>query len=77
MARLKRRIHLELGHVPQTNSSAFSVIDDSATCDLIISNPLWVNSTPQPIDKHALYDAHFDAHFDLMKVLFAGFKNHL
>jgi len=71
--RWKRRIHLELGHVPQTNSSAFSVIDDSATCDSIISNPLWVNSTPQPIDKHALYDAHFD----LIKVLFARFKNHL
>ena len=59
--------------VPLTNSSAFSVIHDSETFDLIISNPPWVNQTPQTIDEYALYDANFD----LMKSLFAGLKDHL
>lgn len=63
----------EVRQVPLSNSSAFSVIHDSETFDLIISNPPWVNRTPQTIDEYALYDANFD----LLKSLFAGLKKHL
>lgn len=63
----------EVRQVPLSDSSAFSVIRDSETFDLIISNPPWVNRTPQTIDEYALYDANFD----LLKSLFAGLKKHL
>jgi len=65
--------HFELRLVPLTATAAFSVIDELETFDLIISNPPWVNQTPQTIDEYALYDANFN----LMKSLFAGIQAHL
>lgn len=63
----------EVRQVPLSNSSAFSVIEDSEQFDLIISNPPWVNRTPNTINEYALYDQNFD----LLKSLFAGLKIHL
>ena len=53
--------------------SAFSVIADEETFDVILSNPPWVNRRPSRIEEFALYDESFQ----LMRTLLEGLRKHL
>ncbi len=55
------------------NPSAFSVIADEETFDVILSNPPWVNRRPSRIEEFAFYDESFQ----LMRTLLEGLRQHL
>ncbi len=63
----------EVRLVPRRDPSAWSVLKDNETFDLIISNPPWENSTPKKVAEFALYDPGFQ----LLKSLLSGAKNRL
>lgn len=50
---------LDARRVPQRDPSAWSVIRESETFDLIISNPPWEDRRPESVEQYALYDPGF------------------
>jgi SAM-dependent methyltransferase len=64
---------LEVRLVPLHRPEAYSVVGESETFDLIISNPPWENGRPQSIDKYA----YFDPDFQLLHSLLEGLEDHL
>jgi release factor glutamine methyltransferase len=63
----------EVRLVPLDDAGAFSVINDTETFDLIISNPPWEDATPREIDQYAFYDPGFA----LMRSLLKDLRKHL
>lgn len=64
---------MDVRQVSQEAPSAYAVIGDDETFDLIVSNPPWVNRTPQSIDEFALYDRNFE----LLTSILDGLPQHL
>lgn len=64
---------MEVRLVSTDASTAFSVIGENESFDIIVSNPPWVSRKPQTIDEYALYDENFA----LMNSLFEGLEQHL
>lgn len=64
---------LELRRVAIDTPEAFSVIGPEERFDLIVSNPPWVDTVPTEIGDYA----YFDPHFNLLRSLLAGLRDHL
>lgn len=59
--------------VPRRDPSAWSVIGEDETFDLIISNPPWEDQRPRSVEEFALYDPGFQ----LLQSLLGGARRHL
>jgi methylase of polypeptide subunit release factors len=64
---------LDVRLVPRWAPEAWTVIEPSATFDLIVSNPPWENDRPKTIGEFALYDPDFM----LLKSLVTGARTRL
>jgi methylase of polypeptide subunit release factors len=65
--------NFEVRRVSRRDPSAWSVLKDGETFDLIITNPPWEDAVPEDVSQFALYDPEFN----LLKSVLSGAKERL